>query len=60
VNAQPFGSWHQRGNAVLGAVETIRESVDRLNRIAAYKLADQLNANSLSGYTAGNLCRAAR
>jgi signal transduction histidine kinase len=36
--------WHQRGNAVLGAVETIRESVDRLNRIAAYKLADPLHA----------------
>jgi GAF domain-containing protein len=36
--------WHQRGNAVLGAVETIRESVDRLNRLAAYKLADQLHA----------------
>jgi len=36
--------WRQRSNAVLGAVETIRESVDRLNRIAELKLADQLRA----------------
>ena len=36
--------WHRRSNAVLGAVETIRESVDRLNRIAELKLADQLRA----------------
>jgi signal transduction histidine kinase len=36
--------WRQRSNAVLGAVETIRESVDRLNRLAELKLADQLRA----------------
>ena len=32
----------QRADAVLGAVETIREMVDCLNRIAELKLADQL------------------
>jgi signal transduction histidine kinase len=36
--------WRQRSNAVLGAVETIRESVDRLNRLAELKLADQSRA----------------
>jgi GAF domain-containing protein len=36
--------WRQRSSAVLGAVETIRESVDRLNRLAELKLADQLRA----------------
>ncbi len=36
--------WRERTTAVLGAVEAIRESVDRLNRLAALKLADQLHA----------------
>ena len=36
--------WRERSNAVLGAVETIRESVDRLNRLAALKLGDQAHA----------------
>jgi GAF domain-containing protein len=36
--------WRERSHAVLGAVETIRESVDRLNRLAALKLADQMHA----------------
>jgi GAF domain-containing protein len=36
--------WRQRSSAVLGAVETIRESVDRLNRLAELKLADQSRA----------------
>jgi GAF domain-containing protein len=36
--------WRERSNAVLEAVETIRDSVDRLNRLAALKLADQLHA----------------
>ena len=36
--------WRERSSAVLGAVETIRESVDRLNRLAALKLADQAHA----------------
>jgi GAF domain-containing protein len=34
----------QRIDAVLGAVETIRKTVERLNRIAEAKLADQLRA----------------
>src|SRR5262245_17261144 len=34
----------QRTEAVLGAVETIRQTVERLNRIAEDKLADQLRA----------------
>jgi GAF domain-containing protein len=36
--------WRERSNAVLGAVDAIRESVDRLNRLAALKLADQAHA----------------
>jgi GAF domain-containing protein len=36
--------WRERSHAVLGAVETIRESVDRLNRLAALKLGDQAHA----------------
>jgi GAF domain-containing protein len=36
--------WRERSNAVLGAVETIRESVDRLNRLAVLKLGDQAHA----------------
>jgi len=36
--------WRERSNALLGAVETIRESVDRLNRLAALKLGDQAHA----------------
>ena len=34
---------HQSADAVLGAAETIREIVQRLNRIAELKLADQLS-----------------
>jgi len=36
--------WRQRSNSVLGAVETIRESVRRLNRMAERTLADQSRA----------------
>jgi len=35
---------HQRADAVIGAAETIRDSVARLNRIAQLALADQLRA----------------
>jgi nitrogen-specific signal transduction histidine kinase len=36
--------WRERTDAVLGAVEAIRDSVERLNGIAELKLADQLRA----------------
>jgi nitrogen-specific signal transduction histidine kinase len=36
--------WRERTDAVLGAVDAIRDSIDRLNRIAELKLADQLRA----------------
>jgi len=36
--------WRERTDAVLGAVEAIRNSVERLNRIAELKLADQSRA----------------
>ena len=36
--------WRERTEAVLGAVEAIRDSVERLNQIAELKLADQLRA----------------
>jgi GAF domain-containing protein len=40
----------QRTEAVLGAVETIRQTVERLNRIAEAKLADQLRAEERSSH----------
>ena len=36
--------WRERADAVLGAVEAIHHSVERLNRIAELKLADQSRA----------------
>src|SRR4029453_6844589 len=36
--------WRERTDAVLGAVDAIRDSIERLNRIAELKLADQLRA----------------
>jgi GAF domain-containing protein len=36
--------WRERTDAVLGAVEAIRDSIERLNGIAELKLADQLRA----------------
>jgi signal transduction histidine kinase len=42
----------QRADAVVGAAETIRESVARLNRIAKLALADQLRAEERWGHWA--------